>query len=389
MAFEKKQQLGDFLAELAESLGISNSKYAEAVDRYNAVASWLGKEGTPLAGYCPEIYPQGSFRLGTVIKPLNDKDEYDIDLVCELKASKNILTQKDIKKLVGDRLQAHDGYRKMLDDEGRRCWTLNYADGAQFHMDILPSIPDEDFVLLMKSRGVSSNLADLGIAITDITSPTYEIQSPEWPKSNPRGYSEWFRSRMKVRFDELRKSLAESVRAANIEEVPEYSVKTPLQMGIQILKRHRDMMFAKDLEDKPISIIITTLAAQAYRNQADLVDTILDLLDDMPKFIQTRGGVTWVANPVNPMENFADKWGEHPQREVKFRSWLRQVSQDLRRALEEGNLYELQETFKSRFGERAVNEALKKSERVVMATVSSVATPPRVIIKSPDKPWTK
>ncbi len=391
MAFDKKQLLGDFLLHLAESLDISDTKYAEAEDRYNAVASWLGKDGSSLAGYSPDIYPQGSFRLGTVIKPLNDKDEYDIDLVCQLKASKKILTQKDLKQLIGDRLRAHDQYRRMLDtEEGRRCWTLNYADGAQFHMDILPAIPDEDFILLMKSRGVSPNLADLGIAITDTTSPIYETHSDDWPKSNPRGYAEWFRGRMKVRFEELRKSLAEAVRAATIEEVPEHSIKTPLQRSIQILKRHRDMMFTEDSEDKPISIIITTLAAHAYNNQADLVDAILSLLDDMPKFIESRGGVAWVANPVNPLENFADKWAEHPQREEKFRRWLSQVSQDLRSALEQGDLYKLQETFKLRFGERMVNEALKKSERVVMAaTASPTAASPRVEIRSPDKPWTE
>jgi hypothetical protein len=36
-------------------------------------------------------------------------------------------------------------------------------------------------------------------------------------------------------------------------------VKTPLQQAVQILKRHRDMMFADDPEHKPISVIITTL----------------------------------------------------------------------------------------------------------------------------------
>lgn len=59
--------------------------------------------------------------------------------------------------------------------------------------------------------------------------------------------------------------LAESVRA-----VPKYqSNKTPLQRAVQILKRHRDIMFAGD-EDKPVSIIITTLAAKAYQEKVRL-----------------------------------------------------------------------------------------------------------------------
>ena len=29
------------------------------------------------------IYAQGSFALGTVIKPITDTEDYDLDLVCE------------------------------------------------------------------------------------------------------------------------------------------------------------------------------------------------------------------------------------------------------------------------------------------------------------------
>ena len=42
-----------------------------------------------VACYNPEIYPQGSFLLGTVTRPLSDAEEYDIDLVSELGPSEN------------------------------------------------------------------------------------------------------------------------------------------------------------------------------------------------------------------------------------------------------------------------------------------------------------
>ena len=387
MASDVKQQLGQFLSYLAESLDISETRYKEAEERYKAVGLWLGKEGSPLAIYNPQIYPQGSFRLGTVIKPYDDREEYDVDLVCELGGLTKVVTQQQLKKMVGDRLREHGDYAKMLGkEEGRRCWTLNYANAAQFHMDILPAITeDEEFKQAETAGGYAKEKA---ISITDITSSSYNMLSNDWPRSNPGGFAEWFRERMKVRFDELRKSLAESVRAASIEDIPEYRVKTPLQIAIQILKRHRDMMFLKDSDNKPISIIITTLAAKAYKNEADIVDCILNLLEEMPKFIENRGGMPWVSNPVNPLENFADKWHEHPQREVKFKAWLRQVSEDLHSALQQGNLGKLQDVFKARFGVRAVNEALAKSEKMLVgAALGTVATPPRVTIITPNKPW--
>jgi hypothetical protein len=390
MAFDVKSQLGQFLMYLAESLDISDTRYVEAEGRYKAVGQWLGEEGSSLAQYNPQIYPQGSFRLGTVIRPFDDREEYDIDLVCELQESKEVVTQQQLKKMIGDRLKANGDYERMLDKkEGRRCWTLNYSNGAQFHMDILPAIPeDEGFKQLMYADGVPPFLADNAISITDITSNTYNSLDYDWPRSNPKGYADWFHERMKVRFDSLRKSMAESLRAATIDDVPEFRVKTPLQRAIQILKRHRDMMFINDGDDKPVSIIISTLAAHAYKNEADIVDCVLSVLEEMPRFIESRGGVSWVSNPVNPMENFADKWHEHPQRELKFRKWLRQVTDDLQRALQEGNVGKLQEVFRNRFGTRAVNEALAKSENIMVgAAIAGSNPPPRVEIHSPNKPW--
>ncbi len=79
-------ELGKLLQQLAESLDISDAQYEAAVKHYEAVGDWLSKNDSPIVVHDPQIYPQGSFRLGTMIKPFNDADQYDIDLVCELKA---------------------------------------------------------------------------------------------------------------------------------------------------------------------------------------------------------------------------------------------------------------------------------------------------------------
>ena len=81
--YEKAVYISSVLNSRAEDLDIPESKYLEAKSRYEAVGKWLGQEGTDLSKYDIEIYPQGSFRLGTVVKPIG-RDEYDIDLVCFL-----------------------------------------------------------------------------------------------------------------------------------------------------------------------------------------------------------------------------------------------------------------------------------------------------------------
>src|SRR4051794_14969570 len=77
-------QLDEILALIGQTLELTATQRAAAETHYLAVARWLGGiEGAPFHPYAPQIYPQGSLRLGTTVKPLSD-GEYDLDLVYEL-----------------------------------------------------------------------------------------------------------------------------------------------------------------------------------------------------------------------------------------------------------------------------------------------------------------
>jgi hypothetical protein len=389
---ERKEQLSRLLENLTDSLEIPEARYKEAEEHYKAVGRWLGKEGSLLERYDPDIYPQGSFRLGTVVKPITDQDEYDIDLVCQLELTKHDVTQKELKRMVGNRLAENSNYNRMIDkEEGRRCWTLQYADDVQFHMDILPAIPDEmDYVSLLLDSGVPEVWAKHAICITDKNQWNYEIYDNDWPRSNPRGYSEWFRERMKVQFEAQRIMFAEKMRVS-IEDVPDYRIKTTLQRSIQLLKRHRDIMFEGDPDDKPISIIITTLAALAYSNQADIYDALVSIVLGMPSHIQKLNGVFWIPNPVNPKENFADKWNENLRKESKFRNWLLRLRADLETALEKEDIRSIAEYLKGSFGEKVINESLKQildsdSPKAALAVGTGSQVASRFNVKHRQKP---
>ncbi|MBW8365407.1 MAG: nucleotidyltransferase [Rhizobium sp.] len=313
-----------FLERLASELDVSPRRYEEAKNRYISVGDWLGRDESSLKDHSPEVYVQGSFRLGTPIRPLNDEEHYDIDLVCELGLKKGALTQQELKCKLGHEMQLYAKAHGMKNgvSEGRRCWTLEYADEAQFHLDALPAVPDgEGMRLQLAERHVSSDWADTAIAITDNEHSNYGVVCRDWPHSNPKGYTNWFRSRMKVSFESLRAAMALEAKA-NVEDVPAYRVKTPLQQAVQILKRHRDVMFADDADDKPISIIISTLAGLSYGNESNVGHALLTILASMDKHITVRNGVYWVQNPTDPLENFADRWQTHLQRREKFLRWL-------------------------------------------------------------------
>jgi len=380
MLIEREKRLNDILQGLAEALDIPPSKYLQAVERYTAVANWLDEDDSPLHQYRPEIYPQGSFRLGTVVRPLKNGEEadYDIDLVAELQMDKEHTTPRRLKGMVGDRLRENAHYRRMLDEEGRRCWTLNYAeeDGIGFHMDILPATPKGNSVML---PDVSPRYAQHAIAITDKdkTSGFYS-----WSSSNPRGYALWFDDINRLVLTEIekreKKLLFERHRAIfeSIEQVPDQLVRTPLQRVIQILKRHRDMRFLghKWEDEKPISMIITTLVARAYDNEHEVYTALRNIIDRITDYthtnlIQKRNGEWYIPNPVDPAENFADRWNNSGSNGANaFFQWMEWVKRDLAAALERDSLTEIERTLVPCFGKRAIYESFNKYKRVRQAS---------------------
>ena len=89
-------------------------------------------------------------------------------------------------------------------------------------------------------------------------------------------------------------------------------------------------MFVHDTENKPVSIIITTLAAKAYKGESNILEGLVNVTQHMQDYIEVyEDGTCRVENPVDPEENFADKWVEKPQKKIKFFKWLEKVKQDV------------------------------------------------------------
>jgi hypothetical protein len=316
--------------------------------------------------------------LGTFIQPINPNDDLDVDLVYRLSEKNPMWTQKDIKDKVGARLKGSDRYAQMIDKkEGRRCWTLLYRDNSdnpkeKYHMDILPSVADSKYAERMTrlfSQSYSAHTVDqISIRITDKEAKEYatSTRKEDWLKSNPDGYALWFANRCKA--DETVKLMAEAV-----VPVEKYNKeKTVLQRIVQILKRHRDMMFYNDTEDKPISIIITTLAARAYNGEQNLLEGLINVVDNLEKSItKNERGEDVVSNPVNPEENFADKWPTHPKRRENFYKWLATVKKDLHEILDGANRIQIQTTMGRVFGQDMIAKA---SSLLVERRKSKLAT---------------
>ena len=334
---EKEQQLNLILTKIVKEISITTTMLDKATKSYEAVGTWLG-DGIE---YDVRITPQGSMNLGITNKPVSDKDDYDIDLVCLLENGKK-LEAKVIKNIVGNRLKEYETYRKKITEEGegKRCWKMQYD---EFHMDILPCVP--------KSNYIEPYLTDIRLT-HKISASCYEDRY-----SNPYGYRKWFESRMADVLKEEKKAFA-AENKLEIENVPTYRVKTPLQMAIQLLKRHRDIYFKNNDDNAPISIIITTLAARAYNGEKNVYEALCNILNHMHEYIERKDGVYWVKNPVMEEENFADKWELYPKRKDNFYKWLCKAKEDLiSNPLAAVGIDLLGEIFKESLGEAPVSRA--------------------------------
>lgn len=332
LPLEKKDSFNNIFEELASELDITKTQYNALDQSFTAVGNWLNDDAY-LKFYNVNIYPQGSFRLGTIIQPISEDDDLDIDLVCRLTNKPNHWTQKDLKDAIGNRLKMNKTYAKMIEkpDGSRRCWTLLYRANnpdEKYHIDVLPAIADNEkfFMIDEVARWEYNyeNAKKTAIRITDKKKPNYATDPSlaNWLKSFPDGYAAWFFSRCKL-------GIQQQTFSESIAPIGRYiEKKTILQKTIQILKRHRDIMFKKD-KNKPISIIITTLAAKAYNGEQNLVDALLAVVNGMEYYIQKKGFIDWINNPVNQEENFADKWIESPEKKTNFYSWLNTIKEDL------------------------------------------------------------
>lgn len=353
----------ELMDKIAQALDITPDMFNKAMSVAKGLANYIENQG-----YTVEVYKQGSFKLGTIIKPYKkDKDsDYDMDLVVHYVDKKEKQNHSAIKQRLGDALKKSQ-YKDYLDKEGRRCWTLIYPKtvtiDASFHIDLLPCL-DED--ASVKETISPIKYRNSAIAITNIKDKESNPIVYDWQSSNPKGYIQWFhelntnkynsvRAQDKKRVFETNRTLFESV-----EKVGDEYTRTPLQKVIQILKRHRDVMYTNNIytDYKPISIIITTLVGKiveensiVYNSTYELLRQILLGLEFYARLLTTgmtsdfsedfknknlitkhmhTGKPYWsIKNPADSNENLANRWNDDPQYSIEFFKWIKQAKNDL------------------------------------------------------------
>ncbi len=329
----KNAQIDDLLARAAEKLQLDKTRREKIESSYNAVQEVLENDPDYFNSKNFEIYPQGSIKIGTTVKPLS-KNEFDLDIVLHIQDS--IYEKTDPLKVFNELkrvLQANGTYKEKVEPK-TRCVRLNYS--GDYHMDILP--------------GCQHNANDKN----KIVIPDRELK--EWLISNPRGYAIWFLNKAET----ITRTLLEKAYAA--EEIPsdDFAAKKPLQRAVQIIKRYRDLFFEKTPHYATSSIVLTTLAGQLYQNQDSIFETIDSIISQIHKKVNlSRLKRIKVLNPVDSDEDFTDKWETETKYYSEFIRFIESLHQNWQKLKENNGIIEESNILKSVVGDSIYSDSIK------------------------------
>lgn len=387
------------ILQLTKNLDITPSMRKDAEEKYQAISAYLQLHGIEC-----NIYPQGSFALGTVVRPLH-KDVFDLDTICELSVDKGSTTARETKESVGKVLLDSERYGDVIEYD--TCWTKEYAN--EFNIDIVPAVDEqqEKKANLVAKAVTNKDLANQSVAITKGLKSNYR-----WSTSNPKGYRDWFGNINRPFLEYDRESKRQAIFAQNkalfnsVEEIPESDERSSLQIAIQILKRHRDIYFLvlnDDKDNRPISAVITTIAASIAQtlpnslNPFELLGRITETLkiyaklDTMEQIrftqqyaslnlIRRDNGHWCLLNPANPDDNLLDSWNTSSGRAKAFFKWISEVVKDFE-VLTSATDMDYYAAAKTVFGSDLVEStpAFTRYKESVSKTYTPIVTPA--------KPW--
>lgn len=291
-------QIDDVLNIICEKLQLTETQRLRVESAYNSVGDWLEKDIFFFnAGAKVEVYPHGSFRIQTTVKPYS-KNEYDLDFIAYIHMNWQYHNPITILNEIERSLRSNGNFASKVERKNR-CVRLNYD---TFHMDIQPGFPAQMQPVENKYLKVPDR------------------KQFSWMDSAPKVFADdWFdkvsklseiaKQNRKTRFT---KSFSRQVEAReNLPMVEPFHLKSPLKRAVQLMKRYRDIYFDENPRKaayKTSSIILTTLAGDLYQGEDSEYLIIKNTLARILEKLHKEGINFTVNNPIQPKECFTEKW---------------------------------------------------------------------------------
>ena len=285
----------EFAEFLRDEVNLNQGRLDRLETAVGAVNDYLKKN---LTGY-QKMERQGSYALGTLIKPVDDNDEYDADIQIVMNPTPQ-WEAKDYVLAVNRTLAGNQTYTDKLRLK-TRCVTVDYA--GDFHLDVVPRVT-------IKGKQYVCNRIDNKFEETD-----------------GDGYRDWFNEKNRI-------------------------TKGTLKRVVRLLKHlrdHKNSFTAK-------SILLTTLAGNTIRASDEgteavstVADTLETVLSRMNDYLQRHPNMPEIRNPVLATENFNRHWDQ--RRYANFRSRVQSYAGTAKRAKAEPTAEKAIKAWQELFGD--------------------------------------
>ena len=247
-----------FEAFLDDHVNLNPDRIRTLTERVTTIEEFLGRAdrlGTRLL----KMIPQGSFAQKTIIKPPEEGDTFDADVLLHLQLDP-ALGPEDYVPLVARAFDGNGRYENKV-DPGKRSVTLDYA--GEFHIDLVPFV-----------------VAENGQFITN-------CETMKWEETNPQGFNDWLAERDEIAFGRLVEviRLAKYLRECSDVEFLAPSVTLTLLLGSMV---EQDQAAAGAYTDLPTAFI-----------------SLIRALDD---YLQANPSRPELPDPTCDAQNFHDRW---------------------------------------------------------------------------------
>ena len=298
---------------LRDEVNLNQSRSDRLETAVNAVSDYLRDN---LPGY-QKMERQGSYALDTLIKPVDDNDEYDADIQIVM----NPNSQWEPKDYVNEVYRTLAG-NKTYADKVRlktRCVTVDYA--GDFHLDVVPRVTNDG------RHYVCNRLEN------------------KFEETDGNGYRDWFNEKNRI-------------TGGNLKRVVRL---------LKHLRDHKNSFSAK-------SILLTTLAGNTIRASDEgtkavstVADTLETVLYRMNDYLQRHPNMPEIRNPVLPTETFNRYWDQ--RKYTNFRNRVQMYARTGRQAKAERSMEKAGKLWQELVGDNLGSEGTAKAPRGMGTTV--------------------
>ena len=315
------RRVNDFNKFMREHVNLNPSRYERLKRSDKAVSEYLSQN---LVGF-RRTERQGSYALGTTIRPVKDTDEYDVDRLVYLEYD----SSKDPKDYIDDVyrcLKANGNYADKV-QKNTRCVTVNYA--GEFKIDVVPCITynGNHFICNRKTNERE---------VTDGT-----------------GFRDWFNEKNRI-------------------------TNGNLKLVTRLLKYLRDH---KKTFTAPSVLLTTLIGNTVYDWEGDthfktLPDALLTVISRIDDFLQSHPTMPEIRNPALPSETFTRHWDQ--AKYSHFRDMVSSYARRIKEAYSDEDEQSSVRKWRDLFGDGIGSLS-------AAAGASAAVAAPRVV--KPNKPW--